>query len=163
MFLFFFYLKISDRSVNIYQEQLSCSFCCWQDELWKIQEKLESFFGALVGSNVYITPQESQGLPPHHDDVEVQQFIDYHTDSTYQPDCNQSSTMSTCGIQKLSWFLRSSLLLFFSQVFILQLEGQKRWLLYSPVVPLATEYSVVSQETLGNPTHDIILKVHSFT
>lgn len=86
LFLFFFYHKISDRSVNIYQEQLSCSFSCWQDELWKIQERLESFFGALVGSNVYITPQESQGLPPHHDDVEVQQFIDYHTDSTYQPD-----------------------------------------------------------------------------
>lgn len=43
-----------------------------QDELWRIQEKLESFFGALVGSNVYITPQESQGLPPHYDDVEVQ-------------------------------------------------------------------------------------------
>lgn len=42
-----------------------------QDELWRIQEKLESFFGALVGSNVYITPQESQGLPPHYDDVEV--------------------------------------------------------------------------------------------
>lgn len=75
IFLFvwvFFSPKISDRSVNIYQEQLSCSFSCWQDELWRIQEKLESFFGALVGSNVYITPQESQGLPPHHDDVEVQ-------------------------------------------------------------------------------------------
>lgn len=85
----------------------------FKDELWRIQEKLESFFGALVGSNVYITPQESQGLPPHYDDVEV---------------------------------------------FILQLEGQKRWLLYSPVVLLATEYSVVPQETLGNPTHDILLK-----
>lgn len=85
----------------------------FKDELWRIQEKLESFFGALVGSNVYITPQESQGLPPHYDDVEV---------------------------------------------FILQLEGQKRWLLYSPVVPLATEYSVVPRETLGNPTHDITLK-----
>jgi hypothetical protein len=44
---------------------------CLQDELWRIQEKLECFFGALVGSNVYITPQDSQGLPPHYDDVEV--------------------------------------------------------------------------------------------
>ncbi|XP_061103339.1 ribosomal oxygenase 2 isoform X2 [Conger conger] len=43
----------------------------FKDELWQIQEKLECFFGALVGSNVYITPQESQGLPAHYDDVEV--------------------------------------------------------------------------------------------
>ncbi|XP_026129860.1 ribosomal oxygenase 2-like [Carassius auratus] len=43
----------------------------FKDELWRIQEQLESFFGSLVGSNVYITPQASQGLPPHYDDVEV--------------------------------------------------------------------------------------------
>ncbi|NXA36540.1 RIOX2 oxygenase, partial [Eudromia elegans] len=42
-----------------------------KEELWKIQEKLECYFGSLVGSNVYITPQGSQGLPPHYDDVEV--------------------------------------------------------------------------------------------
>lgn len=70
--------------------------------------------------------------------------------------------MSSCDVQKLSWF-REDLPSFFRQVFILQLEGQKRWLLYTPAVPLATEYSVVSQETLGSPTHDIILKVHNFT
>ncbi|XP_042355741.1 ribosomal oxygenase 2 isoform X2 [Plectropomus leopardus] len=85
----------------------------FKDELWKIQEKLECFFGALVGSNVYITPQESQGLPPHYDDVEV---------------------------------------------FILQLEGQKHWRLYTPTVPLAAEYSLESEERIGSPTHDIILK-----
>ncbi|XP_007899499.2 ribosomal oxygenase 2 [Callorhinchus milii] len=43
----------------------------FKDVLWKIQEMLECFFGSLVGSNVYITPQGSQGLPPHYDDVEV--------------------------------------------------------------------------------------------
>lgn len=52
---------------------LSRSSVCCQDDLWRIQEKLECFFGALVGSNIYITPEESQGLPPHYDDVEVQQ------------------------------------------------------------------------------------------
>ena len=52
---------------------ISSGGVCVQDELWHIQEKLECFFGALVGSNVYITPQESQGLPTHYDDVEVQQ------------------------------------------------------------------------------------------
>ncbi|NP_956631.1 ribosomal oxygenase 2 isoform X1 [Danio rerio] len=43
----------------------------FQDELWRIQERLECFFGCLVGSNVYITPAGAQGLPPHYDDVEV--------------------------------------------------------------------------------------------
>ncbi|XP_027007193.2 ribosomal oxygenase 2 [Tachysurus fulvidraco] len=43
----------------------------FKDELWHIQERLECFFGSLVGSNVYITPENSQGLPPHYDDVEV--------------------------------------------------------------------------------------------
>lgn len=85
----------------------------FKDELWRIQEKLECYFGSLVGSNVYITPQESQGLPPHYDDVEV---------------------------------------------FILQLEGEKHWRLYSPTVPLAREYSLEPEERIGSPTHDIILK-----
>ncbi|MCJ8742501.1 hypothetical protein PDJAM_G00082770 [Pangasius djambal] len=43
----------------------------FKDELWHIQERLECFFGSLVGSNIYITPEDSQGLPPHYDDVEV--------------------------------------------------------------------------------------------
>lgn len=85
----------------------------FKDALWQIQEKMESFFGALVGSNVYLTPPESQGLPPHYDDVEV---------------------------------------------FILQLEGQKQWRLYSPPVPLAAEYSLVPEESLGKPTHNILMQ-----
>ncbi|XP_053312774.1 ribosomal oxygenase 2 [Spea bombifrons] len=43
----------------------------FNDTLWRIMEKLECFFGTLVGSNVYITPPDSQGLPAHYDDVEV--------------------------------------------------------------------------------------------
>lgn len=43
----------------------------FQDKLWQLLENLESFFGCLVGSNIYITPPGAQGLPPHHDDVEV--------------------------------------------------------------------------------------------
>ncbi|NXG00364.1 RIOX2 oxygenase, partial [Sakesphorus luctuosus] len=85
----------------------------FKEELWKIQEKLECYFGSLVGSNVYITPQGSQGLPPHYDDVEV---------------------------------------------FILQLEGEKHWRLYKPTVHLAREYNVESEERIGNPTHEFILK-----
>ncbi|KFO73434.1 Bifunctional lysine-specific demethylase and histidyl-hydroxylase MINA [Cuculus canorus] len=85
----------------------------FKEELWAIQEKLECYFGSLVGSNVYITPQGSQGLPPHYDDVEV---------------------------------------------FILQLEGEKHWRLYKPTVHLAREYNVESEDIIGNPTHEFILK-----
>ncbi|XP_050004665.1 ribosomal oxygenase 2 isoform X1 [Alexandromys fortis] len=85
----------------------------FKNEFWRIQEKLESYFGSLVGSNVYMTPAGSQGLPPHYDDVEV---------------------------------------------FILQLEGEKHWRLYSPTVPLAREYSVEPETRIGTPTHDFILK-----
>ncbi|XP_053188231.1 ribosomal oxygenase 2 [Scomber japonicus] len=109
-------VKSSILSRNLVQNKATIQFHQpqrFKDELWRIQEKLECFFGALVGSNVYITPQESQGLPAHYDDVEV---------------------------------------------FILQLEGQKRWRLYSPTVPLAAEYSVESEEKIGSPTHDFILE-----
>lgn len=41
------------------------------DELWNMLEKMERYFGSLVGSNVYITPPDSQGLAPHCDDVEI--------------------------------------------------------------------------------------------
>ncbi|XP_062289126.1 ribosomal oxygenase 2 isoform X2 [Scomber scombrus] len=109
-------VKSSILSRNLVQNKATIQFHQpqrFKDELWRIQEKLECFFGALVGSNVYITPQESQGLPAHYDDVEV---------------------------------------------FILQLEGRKRWRLYSPTVPLAAEYSVESEEKIGSPTHDFILE-----
>lgn len=55
----------------MYFSPLSTSFFFFKDELWRIQEKLECYFGSLVGSNVYLTPAGSQGLPPHYDDVEV--------------------------------------------------------------------------------------------
>ncbi|XP_070568087.1 ribosomal oxygenase 2-like isoform X2 [Ptychodera flava] len=81
----------------------------FQDELWKIQSCLESLFNCLVGANVYITPGGSQGLAPHHDDVE--------------------------------------------------LEGEKHWRLYEPLVELPREYSRdLEQSEIGEPTHDFILK-----
>ncbi|KAM9320357.1 ribosomal oxygenase 2 [Gastrophryne carolinensis] len=85
----------------------------YNDNLWHIMEKLECFFGALVGCNVYITPSESQGLPAHHDDVEV---------------------------------------------FILQVEGEKHWRLYEPIIPLAREYDVAPVEKVTTPTHEFLLK-----
>lgn len=49
------------------------------------------------------------------------------------------------------------------QVFILQLEGQKQWRLYEPTVPLSAEYSVESEDRIGRPTHQILLKVQLLT
>jgi len=43
----------------------------FQLELRRVLENMESFFGCLVGANVYMTPSGCQGLPPHYDDVEV--------------------------------------------------------------------------------------------
>ncbi|KAG9486133.1 ribosomal oxygenase 2 [Eleutherodactylus coqui] len=99
--------RSSRATVQLHQPQR------FNDKLWQIMEKLECFFGALVGCNVYITPASSQGLPPHHDDVEV---------------------------------------------FILQVEGEKRWRLYEPTVQLAREYDVSPADKVTTPTHDILLK-----
>jgi len=41
------------------------------DGLWGVIEKLETYLGSLVGTNVYITPGGAQGLAPHCDDVEI--------------------------------------------------------------------------------------------
>ncbi|KAK9820082.1 hypothetical protein WJX72_005919 [[Myrmecia] bisecta] len=39
--------------------------------LWRLCAALERQLGCLVGSNAYLTPAGSQGLAPHHDDVEI--------------------------------------------------------------------------------------------
>ena len=56
-------------------------------------------------------------------------------------------------------FLMLSNMLVLPQVFILQLEGEKHWLLYNPTVQLAAEYSIESEERIGSPSHEILLKV----
>ena len=48
----------------------------------------------------------------------------------------------------------------FWQVFIIQLEGSKRWRLYANAQSLPQDYSRdFSQEEIGEPTHDIVLEV----
>jgi lysine-specific demethylase/histidyl-hydroxylase NO66 len=41
------------------------------DELYLINASFEEIFGTLAGASAYLTPPNSQGLEPHHDDVEV--------------------------------------------------------------------------------------------
>eukprot|EP00820_Chromera_velia_P015743 Cvel_25544.t1-p1 / transcript=Cvel_25544.t1 / gene=Cvel_25544 / organism=Chromera_velia_CCMP2878 / gene_product=Bifunctional lysine-specific demethylase and, putative / transcript_product=Bifunctional lysine-specific demethylase and, putative / location=Cvel_scaffold2907:21316-22194(+) / protein_length=190 / sequence_SO=supercontig / SO=protein_coding / is_pseudo=false len=43
----------------------------FEDEIWNVCARLEQKLSCLVGCNAYITPQGSQGLAPHHDDVEL--------------------------------------------------------------------------------------------
>merc|ERR1711981_258105 len=39
--------------------------------LWSMLEIFERHFHSLAGANVYITPEDSQGLAPHYDNVDV--------------------------------------------------------------------------------------------
>lgn len=41
------------------------------DSLYKINASFEHRLGSLAGASAYLTPPRSQGLEPHHDDVEV--------------------------------------------------------------------------------------------
>ena len=40
------------------------------DSLWNVLEKLETYFGCLVGANAFVTPTGCQGSLPHCDDVD---------------------------------------------------------------------------------------------
>ena len=43
----------------------------FSDELHCINAGFEHIFGSLAGASAYLTPKNSQGLAPHHDDVDV--------------------------------------------------------------------------------------------
>lgn len=67
-------IKFKELQKYFYKDKMTLQFHQPQrfhDELWKIQEMLECNFGCLVGSNIYMTPENSQGLAPHYDNVEV--------------------------------------------------------------------------------------------
>ncbi|MEW5298291.1 MAG: hypothetical protein WDW36_001432 [Sanguina aurantia] len=43
----------------------------YHDPLWRLLAALERQVGCLMGCNAYLTPKGTQGLAPHHDDVEI--------------------------------------------------------------------------------------------
>ncbi len=43
----------------------------FSDGIWRLVSALERQLGCLVGCNAYITPPNTQGLAPHHDDIEL--------------------------------------------------------------------------------------------
>ena len=53
------------QTVQFYQPQR------FSDELVIISAGFEHVFGSLAGASAYLTPANSQGLAPHHDDVDV--------------------------------------------------------------------------------------------
>ncbi|XP_028322672.1 ribosomal oxygenase 2 isoform X4 [Gouania willdenowi] len=79
----------------------------FKDELWKIQEKLECFFGALVGSNIYITPEDSQALPAHYDDVEMGDLLYFPRGTIHQaetpPGVVHSTHLTLSTYQRMAW------------------------------------------------------------
>lgn len=40
-------------------------------EIYKLNATLQEYFSCMVGSNVYLTPPNSQGFAPHYDDIEA--------------------------------------------------------------------------------------------
>jgi hypothetical protein len=88
----------------------------WHQPLFELCSYLQEYFGFPTGCSSYLTPAESQGYPPHFDDVEI---------------------------------------------FVVQLEGKKRWRLYDrPDVannPKANITKEFKEDQLGPPTHDFVL------
>jgi ribosomal protein L16 Arg81 hydroxylase len=53
------------QTVQFYQPQR------FSDDVHRINAGFEFIFGSLAGASAYLTPANSQGLAPHHDDVDV--------------------------------------------------------------------------------------------
>lgn len=73
---FCFVLQVASEAVLTDLFSQDCTFQVHQpqrihDNLWRLLAALEAHLGCLVGSNSYITAPKSQGLAPHHDDVEI--------------------------------------------------------------------------------------------
>lgn len=43
----------------------------YNDDLWQVISRLESFYECMWGANLYLTPGNSQGFAPHYDDIDA--------------------------------------------------------------------------------------------
>lgn len=68
-------------------------------QLYQLISNLESYFGTLVGCNSYITPPQSQGLAPHHDDIDafIIQCSGSKTWTLYEPNQSQQLACHSSG------------------------------------------------------------------
>jgi hypothetical protein len=99
-----------------------------------MMEKMETYFGNLVGSNVYMTPPKSQGLAPHCDDVEaiILQIEGTKSWRIYEPlvelsrDYTQDLSQDDIGKPVLEVELKPGDLLYFPRGYIHQaISGDK--------------------------------------
>ncbi|XP_012658892.1 ribosomal oxygenase 1 [Otolemur garnettii] len=59
---------------SLYQAGCSLRLLCPQafsTTVWQFLAVLQEQFGSMAGSNVYLTPPDSQGFAPHYDDIEA--------------------------------------------------------------------------------------------
>ncbi|EHB15454.1 Nucleolar protein 66 [Heterocephalus glaber] len=59
---------------SLYQAGCSLRLLCPQafsTTIWQFLAVLQEQFGSMAGSNVYLTPPNSQGFAPHYDDIEA--------------------------------------------------------------------------------------------
>lgn len=59
---------------SLYQAGCSLRLLCPQafsTTVWQVLAVLQEQFGSMAGSNVYLTPPNSQGFAPHYDDIEA--------------------------------------------------------------------------------------------
>merc|ERR1712168_489723 len=102
------------------------------DKLWNVVEKLETYFGCLVGSCVYVTPASSQGMAPHCDDVDVfylqlegtQRWKLYKPMVELSRDYNQDLLPESIGEPMLEVVLEAGDLLYFPRGVIYQSQNE---------------------------------------
>lgn len=66
--------KVTPSVWNLYDDGCSIRILNPQTFLppvYKMNSKLQEYFHCMIGTNVYLTPKNSQGFAPHYDDIEA--------------------------------------------------------------------------------------------
>jgi len=124
-------IKVEDIERLLKEEKATIQFQHPQryvDGLWNVVEKLETYFGCLVGACVYVTPAKSQGVSPHCDDVDnfhlqlegSQKWQLYKPMVELSRDYTQDLTMESIGEPILEVTLEAGDMLYFPRGVIYQ-------------------------------------------
>ncbi|XP_006884761.1 PREDICTED: bifunctional lysine-specific demethylase and histidyl-hydroxylase NO66 [Elephantulus edwardii] len=123
---------------SLYQAGCSLRLLCPQafsTTVWQFLAVLQEQFGSMAGSNVYLTPPNSQGFAPHYDDIEafVLQLEGRKHWRVYRPrvtaeelalTSSRNFTQEDLGEPVLQTVLEPGDLLYFPRGFIHQAECQ---------------------------------------
>lgn len=147
-----------------FQDGCSVRLLCPQkfsDPIWKLLSILESEWGCMVGSNIYLTPSGTQGFAPHYDDIEafLLQIEGTKHWKVYSP-LNEASTLPLVssgnfksheiGTPILEVDLEAGDLLYFPRGFIHQAKAK------DDMHSLHVTVSTGQQNTLGNYLETLI-------